>query len=76
MTEDKFDAIELFDVMLRKLVKEFNKKCSPLQIIMVLEMELFNLKFGLLVNQQPKLKELLETYDYQVDDFFKDKSEK
>jgi hypothetical protein len=36
-----------------------------------LEIELFNLKFGLLANQQPKLKELLETYDYQVDDFFK-----
>jgi len=71
MDKNEFGAIELFDIMLRKLVKEFNKKCPPLQIITVLDMEIFNLKFGLLVEQQPKLKDLLKTYDYQVDDFFK-----
>ena len=67
MKED--NKSEIFDAMLRKLIVGFQKKgLGALDIILILEMNVFNAKFSFLCNSQPALKNMLKNYENEIDE--------
>jgi hypothetical protein len=77
MNKKELTQKELFNVMLGKLILEFltNNKLTKEEMLSILEMRLFDLKFSIIMDSQPKLKKLLQTYEHEVNQFFSEEKD-